>query len=168
MLALALCRARGVALHGASDPTGRYESVQSVFDFEIARTSVSTSRGLQLFIVQSALFAVTIVMLMQESTKVVLHSATAYVKDVTNVRRVAACVLYIASGMLAFYRETGVERALASDSPIPMLVGISDSRISGLYAEVRLIFLTACIRVLLAPACTKTSIAGCGRAVHVV
>ncbi len=104
---------------------------------------------------QSALFAVTIVMLMQESTKVVLHSASAYVKDVTNVRRVAACVLYIASGMLAFYRETGVERALASDSPIPMLVGISDSRISGLYAEVLLIFLTVCNFVLLALACIK-------------
>jgi hypothetical protein len=165
MLALALCRARCLP----SDPTGRYESIQSVFDFEIARTSVTTSRGLQLFIVQSALFAVTIVMLMQESTKVVLHSVSAYVKDVTNVRRVAACVLYIASGMLAFYRETGVERALASDSPIPMLVGISDSRIAGLYAEVLLNFLTVFIFLCcLRQHALKTSAAGCGRVVHVV
>jgi hypothetical protein len=97
---------------------------------------MATSRGLQIFAVQAVLFAITIGMLMQESTKLVLYSASAYVRDCTNVRRASACVLYIGGVLFALYRETGVVRAVASENPIPMLVSISDSRISGIYAEV--------------------------------
>lgn len=115
--------------------TGLYESIQSIFDFEIDRTSIATSRGLQIFVVQAVLFAITIVMLMQESTKLVLYSVSAYVRDGTNIRRVSACVLYIGGVLFALYRETGVDRAVTEENPIPMLVSISDSRIAGLYAE---------------------------------
>ncbi len=107
-----------------------------MFDFEIDRVNVTTARGLLVFMLQTLLFAATLMMLMQESTKLILHSTAAYVADVKNLRRAAASVLYIASGMLAFYRETSLARAMISGNPIPMLVDISDSRITGLYAEV--------------------------------
>jgi hypothetical protein len=87
--------------------------------------------------VQAVLFAITIVMLMQESTKVVLYSLSAYLKDGTNIRRSAACIMYIGGVLLALYRESGVVRAISAENPIPLLVSISDSRVSGLYAEVR-------------------------------
>lgn len=108
-----------------------------MFDFDLDRVSVASARGLLVFLLQALLFSITLVMLMQESTKLILHSVSAYVTDVGNIRRAAAAVLYIASGMLAFYRETSLARAMASLNPIPMLVDISDSRIAGLYAEVR-------------------------------
>ena len=98
---------------------------------------MTTARGISVFIAQALLFAVTIMLLMQESIKMILHSVSAYVRDVTNIRRAAAYVLYIASGMLAFYRETGIERAKTATDPIPILVSISDSSIMGLYAQVR-------------------------------
>ncbi len=107
-----------------------------MFDFDLDRVNVATGRGLLIFMLQALLFAITLVMLMQESTKLILHSVSAYMTDVGNIRRAAASVLYIASGMLAFYRETSLSRAMASLNPIPMLVDISDSRIAGLYAEV--------------------------------
>ncbi len=108
-----------------------------MFDFDLHRVNVATPRGLLIFMLQALLFAITLVMLMQESTKLILHGVSAYVTDVGNIRRAAASVLYIASGMLAFYRESSLARAMESLNPIPMLVDISDSRITGLYAEVR-------------------------------
>jgi hypothetical protein len=84
----------------------------------------------------AALFAVTLTLLMQESIKLILHSAVLYVKDVTNLRRSAAYIMYLASGMIAFYRATSIYRAQKDNNPIPMLMNISDSRIAGLYAEV--------------------------------
>ncbi len=107
-----------------------------MFDFDLDRVNVATGRGLIIFMLQALLFAITLVMLMQESTKLILHSVSAYVTDVGNIRRAAASVLYIASGMLAFYRESSLSRAMASSNPVPMFVDISDSRIAGLYAEV--------------------------------
>jgi hypothetical protein len=97
---------------------------------------VTTARGLLVFSLQSLLFAVTLILLMQESTKLILHPVSAYIADINNLRRAAASVLYIGSGMLAFYRETSLERAMNTANPIPMLVDISDTAITGIYAEV--------------------------------
>ena len=74
---------------------------------------------------------------MQEGIKLILHGAAAYVQDATNLRRSAAYILYIADGMLDFYREDSLTRALALDNPIPLLVSTSDTMVAGLYAEVR-------------------------------
>ncbi len=103
-------------------------------------------------------------MLMQESTKLVLYSVSAYVRDGTNIRRVSACVLYIGGVLFALYRETGVDRAVTEENPIPMLVSISDSRIAGLYAEV------CCWRrfALFFAAFMNIFLAGCGCAFYVV
>jgi hypothetical protein len=119
------------------DAVCRYESRHSVFDFEIDRINVTTARGLLVFSLQTLLFAATLMMLMQESTKLILNPLSAYITDINNLRRAAASVLYIGSGMLAFYRETSLDRAMSTVNPIPMLVDISDTRITGLYAEVR-------------------------------
>jgi len=115
----------------------RFASRHSIFDFEIDHINVQTARGISVFIAQALLFALTIMLLMQESIKMILHSVTAYVRDVTNIRRSAAYVLYIGSGMLEFYRESGIDRAKMATDPIPILVSISDSAIMGLYAQVR-------------------------------
>ena len=115
----------------------RYASRHSIFDFEIDHINVQTARGITVFIAQALLFALTIMLLMQESIKMILHSVTAYLRDVTNIRRSAAYVLYIGSGMLEFYRESGIDRAKMATDPIPILVSISDSAIMGLYAQVR-------------------------------
>ena len=111
-----------------------------MFDFKIDFVDVTTANGLLVFMIQALLFALTLILLMQEGIKLILHGASAYVQDATNIRRTAAYILYIAHGMLEFYREDSLTRALALDNPIPLLVSTSDIMVVGLYAEVRALF----------------------------
>jgi hypothetical protein len=97
---------------------------------------VTTLNGLLVFAMQALLFALTLILIMQEGIKLILHGTAAYVQDVTNIRRAAAYALYIADGMLEFYRESSLARALALENPVPVLVSTSDTMVAGLYAEV--------------------------------